>query len=120
MEQITHVVTIVGSVVNSVLLPLIGVFIFYDSKQRKEKAEADKAEIDNINSYAEEWKNLYEKKEHKVTELEAKIDILHDKAEQDRTVIRGLREEVFQLLLEKSKYYCDVKRCSQRNPPNNY
>lgn len=120
MEQIIHVVTVVGSVVNSILLPLIGIFLFYDSKKRKEKAEADKAETDNINSYAEEWKALYEKKEDKVKELETKIDILYDKAEQDRLIIRELREKVFQLELEKSKFYCDKPKCPNRNPPNNY
>jgi hypothetical protein len=120
MEQVTHVVTVVGSVVASILLPLIGVFLFYDSKKRKEKAEADKAETDNINSYAEEWKALYNKKEDKVKELETKIDILYDKAEQDRNIIRDLREENFNLKLEKSKYFCDKPKCPNRNPPNNY
>lgn len=116
MEQVINVVTVVCSVVNSILLPLIGVFVFYDSKKRKVKAEADKAETDNINSYAEEWKNLYEKKEHKVTELEAKIDILHDNAEQDRKIIRNLREENFNLKLERIEFYCNSD-CRERKPP---
>lgn len=116
MEQITHVVTVVSSVVNSILLPLIGVFLFYDSKKRTERAKADKAETDNINSYAEEWKALYEKKEDKVKDLETKIDVLYDNAEQDRLIIRELREENFQLKLEKMEFYCDID-CEGRNPP---
>lgn len=77
MEQISGVFTMIGGIVTTILLPLLGVFIFYDQKKRKEEAAARKAEADNITSYAAEWKELYEKKENKVHELDAKIDQLY-------------------------------------------
>ena len=77
MEQLSEISNIIGGIVTTILLPLLGVFLFYDQKKRKEEAAARKAEADNITSYAAEWKELYEKKENKVHELDAKIDQLY-------------------------------------------
>ena len=73
MEQISQIVAMIGGIVATILLPLIGAFQFYDSKKRKEAAAAKKAEAENITQYAAEWKELYEKKEAKVHELDTKI-----------------------------------------------
>ena len=70
MEQISQIVAMTGGIVATILLPLIGAFQFYDSKKRKEAAAAKKAEAENITQYAAEWKELYEKKEAKVHELD--------------------------------------------------
>ena len=56
--------------------------MFYESRKRKAAAEAKKAEADNITQYADEWKELYEKKEKRVGELDTKIDTLYAKIEE--------------------------------------
>ena len=58
MDQFSQVITMVGGIVATILIPLIGAFQFYDSKKRKEAAVAKKAEADNITQYAAEWKGV--------------------------------------------------------------
>lgn len=97
--------------------------MFYDSKKRKAAAEARKAEADNITSYAAEWKELYEKKEHRVVELDSKIDQLYAEKNEDRQRIRELTEKNATLEIEKIKLEakrCDVRGCSGRKPPSDY
>ena len=93
MNEFQTVVTIISSLVSSVALPLLGVFLFYDSKKRKANAEARKAEMDNLTGYAEEWKALYEQRDKRVDELNAKIDQLYKEKEDDRQRIRELQEK---------------------------
>ncbi len=66
MEQLSEIISMIGGGVSSVVLPLLGVLLFYDSKQRKANAEARKAEMDNLTGYAEEWKGLYEQRDKRV------------------------------------------------------
>ena len=123
MEQLSEIISMIGSIVTSVALPLLGVLLFFDSKKRREaakakqaEAEARAAEEDNITSYAQEWKELYEKKERKVMELEAKAD-------DDRKRIRELTEKNMQLSLELQKanfMKCEVQGCDKRQPPTGY
>lgn len=63
MEELNELFNITGGIVTTILLPLFGVFMFYDSKKRKAVAEARKAEADNITAYAAEWKNAMRRKE---------------------------------------------------------
>lgn len=42
MDQFSQVITMVGGIVATILIPLIGAFQFYDSKKRKEAAVAKK------------------------------------------------------------------------------
>ena len=123
MEQISGVFTMIGGIVTTILLPLLGVFMFYDQKKRKEEATARKAEADNITSYAAEWKELYEKKENKVHELDAKIDQLYVEKNEDRQRIRELMEKNTELelknqMLEVMK--CKKRGCTDREPPSDY
>lgn len=123
MNDFQTVVTVVSSLVSSVALPLLGALLFYDSRKRSEVAKAKRAEAearateeDNITSYAAEWKELYEKKERKVLELEAKAD-------DDRKRIRELTEKNMQLSLELQKanfLKCEVRGCKDRQPPSGY
>lgn len=97
--------------------------MFYDQKKRKEEAAARKAEADNITSYAAEWKELYEKKENKVHELNAKIDRLYVEKNEDRQRIRELMEKNTELelknqMLEVMK--CKKRGCTDREPPSDY
>ena len=130
MEQISNVLTLIGGIVSTVLLPLLGVFLFYGQKKRKEEAEAKsaeasakKSETDNITAYAAEWKELYEKKEKKVQDLDAKIDSLYVQINEDRQRIRELMEKNTELelknqMLEVMK--CKKRGCKDREPPSDY
>lgn len=123
MENLSELFNIIGGIVTTILLPLLGVFMFHDQKKRKEEASARKAEADNITSYAAEWKELYEKKEAKVQELDAKIDSLYVKINEERERNRELMEKNTALEVEKQKLEvkrCDVRGCTQRQPPSDY
>lgn len=123
MEQISQIITVVGGIVATILLPLIGAFQFYDSKKRKEAAAAKKAEAENITQYAAEWKELYEKKEAKVHELDTKIDQLYVEKNEDRERIRDLQARNAKLKLENQALNfkkCEVRGCKDRQPPSDY
>ena len=123
MNDFQTVLTVISSLVSSVALPLFGVFLFYDSKKRKANAEARKAEMDNLTGYAEEWKGLYEQRDKRVDELNAKIDQLYQEKETDRQRIRELQEKNTALTLENQSLKikrCEVKGCKDRRPPSDY
>lgn len=118
-----QIVSIISSLVSSVALPLLGVFLFYDSKKRKANAEARRAELDNLTLYADEWKALYEQRDKRVDELNAKIDQLYKEKEDDRQRIRELQEKNTTLALENTSLRikeCQVKGCKNRIPPSDY
>lgn len=124
MEHFSQIITIIGGIVATILLPLIGAFQFYDSKKRKEAAVAKKAEAENITQYAAEWKKCYE--EERVVEdmLNKKIDQLYQEKETDRTRIRELQDENFKLKLDKQALEfirCNnALKCVDRDPPNEF
>lgn len=123
MNEFQTVVTIISSLVSSVALPVLGVFLFYDSKKRKANAEARRAELDNLTLYADEWKALYEQRDKRVDELNAKIDQLYKEKEDDRQRIRELQEKNTTLALENTSLRikeCQVKGCKSRVPPSDY
>ena len=123
MEQISQIVAMIGGIVATILLPLIGAFQFYDSKKRKEAAAAKKAEAENITQYAAEWKELYEKKEAKVHELDTKIDQLYVEKNEDRERIRDLQSKNVKIELENQSLNfkkCEVRGCKERKPPSDY
>lgn len=100
---------------------LLGSFLFYEAKKRREMAAAKKAEAENITAYASEWKELYEKKEEKVNELNGKVDRLYEQIDALRTEIRRLKDENAGLRMENMKlnyHRCDVKGCGKRLPPS--
>ena len=120
IEHIGSIVGIVGSAVSSIVLPLLGVLLFYDSKQRKASAEARKAEMDNLTGYAAEWKELYEQRDSRVCELNQKIDQLYVEKNDDRQRIRELQEKVSALTQENQVLRfkeCQVRGCKDRMPP---
>ncbi len=120
MEEIIQVI---GAFVSGIGLPLIGAFMFYDAKKRKAAAEAKRSEADNITAYAAEWKVLYEKKEHRVEELDAKIDSLYKEMESLRTHIRSLTEENAELKVKNNALEfrkCNRHGCPDREPPSEF
>lgn len=123
MEQLKDLFDLIGGAVSTVILPLLGVLLFHDQKKRKEEAAARKAEADNITAYAAEWKELYEKKEAKVHELDAKIDQMYIEKNEDREKIREMQERCTSLELENLKLKfmkCEVRGCDKRQPPSGY
>ena len=123
MEQLSEIISMIGGGVSSIVLPLLGVLLFYDAKQRKAYAEARRAEADNITQYAAEWKELYENEHSDKSALNDKIDQLYQEKEQDRQRIRELQEKNTSLALENQALKireCKVKGCQQRQPPSDY
>lgn len=113
----------IGGIVATILLPLIGAFQFYDSKKRKEAAAAKKAEAENITQYAVEWKKCYEEERKVEEELNRKIDQLYKEKEQDRERIRDLQSKNVKLELENQALNfkkCEVRGCKERKPPSDY
>lgn len=123
IEQISSIISMVGGAVSSIVLPVIGIFMFRDIRKRKLNAETKKLEIDNLTSYADEWKGLYEQRDKRVDELNAKIDQLYQEKEVDRQRIRELQEKNTALSLENQSLKikeCQVRGCKQRQPPSDY
>ena len=129
-ESLSEIISLIGGAVTSIGIPLIGLFMFHDSKKRREaakaklaEAEARKAELDNIASFAEEWKALYEQRDKRVDELNVKIDQLYQDKETDRQRIRELQEKNTQLTLDLQAANfkkCEKKGCGDRQPPTGY
>ena len=84
MEHLSEWVSIVGGVVSSIILPLLGALLYHDQKRRKEEAAARAAEADNITSYAAEWRKNYDEEKATNKELNAKIDQLYAEKNDDR------------------------------------
>lgn len=124
MEQFSQVITMVGGIVATILIPLIGAFQFYDSKKRKEAAVAKKAEADNITQYAAEWKKCYEEERAVEDTLNKKIDQLYKEKEEDRKRIRELLDKNTQLELKNQALEfikCNnALKCLDRDPPNEF
>lgn len=130
MEQLGEIISMIGGGVSSIALPLLTVLLFYDSRKRNEAAKAKQAEAEaraaeeaNITSYAEEWKTLYEQRDKRVDELNAKIDSLYVLIEDDRKRIRELQEKNTELTLENQSLHfrkCEVRGCKDRQPPSDY
>ena len=134
MEYLSEIISMIGGIVTSIALPLLGVFLFYESKKRSEsakakaaeaaakeaEAQARQAEENNITSYAQEWKSLYEQRDKRVNELNAKIDQLYQEKETDRQRIRSMQEENTRLKLDGVTYRCEKLDCGLRVPPNAY
>lgn len=130
MNEFQTVVNIISSLVSSIALPLLGVFLFYDSKKRSEaakakqsEAEARKMEEEYLSIRAGEWRKLYEEEREVEKELNAKIDQLYKEKEDDRQRIRDLQEKNTALTLENQSLKfkkCEVRGCKERKPPSDY
>lgn len=130
MNELQTVVNIISSLVSSIALPLLGVFLFYDSKKRSEaakakqsEAEARKMEEEYLSIRAGEWRKLYEEEREVEKELNAKIDQLYKEKEDDRQRIRDLQEKNTALTLDNQSLKfkkCEVRGCKERKPPSDY
>ena len=119
MEQLSTIIQILGSLITLVVLPLL----LLRSKTKQAAAEADKAEADNISTYANEWKELYEKKEKRVAELDEKIDRLYQDITKYRDTIRELSERNSELAVQNQALEfrkCNKHGCPDRIPPSEY
>lgn len=132
-----EIISALKEIISVVVIPLLGILIFYDSKSRKAAAEAKKAEADakkaeaeakkvetdNISKFAAEWKELYEEDEKKIKILNDKIDKLYQEKESDRLRMRELMEKNQDMslnirTLEVKK--CEKRGCKDRIPPSDY
>ena len=123
MEYLNELIQLIGGAVSSIVMPLLGIFLFYNAKERKAYAEARKAEMDNLTGYAAEWKELYEQRDSRVCELNQKIDQLYVEKNDDRQRIRELQEKVSALTQENQVLRfkeCQVRGCGDRMPPSDY
>lgn len=119
MEQLSTNIQVIGSLITLVILPLL----LIKSKAKKADAEAGKTEADNITAYAAEWKELYEKKEKRVAELDAKIDHLYTEITKYRDTIRELSEKNSELAVQNQALEfrkCNKHGCADRIPPSEY
>lgn len=119
MEQLSTIIQILGSLITLVILPLL----LLRSKKKQADAEAEKAEADSISTYANEWKELYEKKEKRVAELDEKIDRLYQDITKYRDTIRELSERNSELAVQKQALEfrkCNKHGCPDRIPPSEY
>ena len=114
MEQLSTIIQVVGSLITLVILPLL----LLRSKKKKADAEAEKTEADNITAYAAEWKELYEKKEKRVVELDAKIDHLYAEITKYRDAIRELSEKNSELAVQNQALEfrkCNIHGCADQS-----
>lgn len=119
MEQLSTIIQVIGSLITLVILPLL----LLKARQKKADSEAEKAEADNITAYASEWKELYEKKEKRVAELDAKIDHLYIEITKYRDTIRELSEKNSELAVQNQALEfrkCNKHGCADRIPPSEY
>lgn len=119
MEQLSTIIQVIGSLITLVILPLL----LIKSKAKKADAEAKKTEADNITAYAAEWKELYEKKEKRVAELDAKIAHLYTEITKYRDTIRELSEKNSELAVQNQALEfrkCNKHGCADRIPPSEY
>ena len=124
MEELKEIVDLISKIVTIIIVPLLGIFLFYSSKKRKETAAAVKTEADNTSQYAAEWKELYEKKEAKEMELEETVSRLYSEKNEDRLRIRESMEEITRLKMENQRLdflKCNIAlKCFKRVPPNEF
>lgn len=130
LEHLSDIISMLGSAVTGIAVPLIGVLMYRDFKKRTEaakakqaEAEARKVEEENITTRAEEWRKLYEEESDERKKRDEKIDLLYQEKEADRQRIRELTEKNLKLTLDLQKaefMKCEVKGCDKRQPPTGY
>ena len=130
LEHLSDIISMLGSAVTGIAVPLIGVLMYRDFKKRTEaakakqaEAEARKVEEENITTRAGEWRKLYEEESDERKKRDEKIDLLYQEKEADRQRIRELTEKNLKLTLDLQKaefMKCEVKGCDKRQPPTGY
>lgn len=111
---------LISSLITSVAIPLLGIFLFYDSKRRAAAADATRAETENITQYADEWQKLYNEKVQHETLLNAKIDTLYTQLSQQRDELNQLKTRLATLtarLQYTEPLKCTHTTCTRRQPP---
>lgn len=119
MEHLSEILTIV----NTALLPILGFFLFYNSRRREARAKAEREEIHNVSSISDEWQELYKRAGEKLEAKDAKIDRLYEEKETDRQWYRELSEQHNALKMEHqaAKFKeCTIRGCEKRQPPSDY
>lgn len=109
--------------INIVIVPLMGLVLFYGSKRRAERAKASREEILNDEKVADQWQELCSKYEEELKAKDANIDQLYAEKSQDRKRILDLMQEKSKLELDFQAAdfrRCNVRGCHMRQPPSDY
>lgn len=123
LTTLSRLSTVIGGFVTAVVLPIAGAWGIREYKRRVAAAEAVKAEGENITRYAAEWKELYEKKEKRVEELDRKIDELYTDINGLRKINRELIEKNAELTVRNGALEfrkCNRHGCPDREPPSEF
>lgn len=116
---------------------LLGMFMFYESKKRKERAAARNSELQNVslvleqkNSYIEDLKNEQTDLKREKEELRTELKESHINESKERNKVVTLYKQLSNLGVEKVKmkeqiavltfHRCNVQDCSKRCPPRAY
>lgn len=113
---------------------VLGIFLFYESKKRKERAQARSSELENINmvisqknSYIDDLKNEQLDLKKEKEELRAELREARSNEGRDRNKLVVLYKQVSNLNVDKVKMReqidilkfqrCEVQDCPGRKPP---
>lgn len=115
---------LIQTILNAIVAVLggtaISVFLFYTAKRREAIATAEQQEAVAEKSFAVEWQHLYELKEHKVGELDKKVDELRKEIGDYRAQTMKLEDDMHALKreLDDANYNrCIRRNCLDRIPP---
>ncbi len=115
-----EIISLISTLVNTAIVPLLGYFIFYNAKKRQEEAAAAAAETNNATAVAHEWQQLYEQRDRRVDELNTKIDQLYNDIARYRDELLMVREQhnALKLRFDTAEYNkCMIEGCKKRQPP---
>lgn len=122
---------IISQVLNLLLASgLVATLLFYRSKARKARAEAESSEqtavADAIANYiktSDEWESISNNYKAELATKNKLIDSLYNKQQEDRDIILAMKSEVSEkqiALMSAQIKTCDVRGCTKRNPPNEF
>ena len=117
MEQILTIVTLV------ITSGTLGTIVFFNARRRKENADADRAEGENMSAYAKEWRELAEKREVQLDKKELKIDNLYKEIGEARRREAEKEREIARLKVVEESFKlknCDRRACEYRKPQTGY
>lgn len=99
------------------------ILFFFRITKRMKKAEANKVEIENEKSFAEEWKKIAEDREIKIVSKDAKIDGLYIELSEWRDKYNTLLTEVNDLKIKNTNLEfraCNRRMCENREPQTGF
>lgn len=129
--DIEQIFSTVGTGVSAVIVAVLTCIVCLNAKKREAEAKARKAEMENISSFAKEWKAHYNEEKALNLKLNEKIDELYltlskrreeieEETKTHNEIVRKLKDEKNELLMklsEASWNRCIKNGCQDRTPP---